>query len=524
MKTCPRCQLPNDDAAARCRRCDTSLAVEQQGIYRAGPPAPPLAPPELPTGRFVGSMLATAVLLPIFLAPAFLAATAGAHNLVVVFLGLVGWAGLFPVVSLMLWGGRYWKMGRSLVTAFGVYAAGHGIALVGGAVFGVVWMGYRIIKGSCPHVYTFDGTSYQLDADPLSGAFGRGAERDDLVRLEKLRDKDGKYQLEIRDELPEKDAIDALDLVVVDHPPAVEALPTADGKILGLSRLAPPASARDASGADRLAAVLHADDGAFFAASLDPAADGVDAATLELSFPRPADASSLALALRAHNTPFAETAFGRYLASMGPGLAPLMGMAQKDCCYSFNQRIHDEMEKLGLPMVIEVDAGDGYRLAAKLDPVGPAIQRTQAVPLPALANAKGPVRVRLRFTPRFWAVDAVHLGEAAPLATTATLRPTLAQGPRGDALGLLRLGDGERVELSRGERMSVAFDAPAAPREGEARTVLLRIRGYYEMDLGSAPVVNPTAIVAHDSGLDSLPRFAARLARKEPALVVEGVR
>jgi hypothetical protein len=56
------------------------------------------------------------------------------------------------------------------------------------------------------------------------------------------------------------------------------------------------------------------------------------------------------------------------------------------------------------------------------------------------------------------------------------------------------------------------------------RTVLLRVRGYYEMDLGEGPWLNPGSILAHHTGVDSLPRFAARLARTHPDLVTAGVR
>ena len=232
--------------------------------------------------------------------------------------------------------------------------------------------------------------------------------------------------------------------------------------------------------------------------------------------------ASLALALRAHATPFAEEALARYLAAMGPGLGPLIAWADDDSDQDFRDRIHAEIQRLGLPLVVEVETGHGFQRAAELGPVGPAVQRTQAIPLPELPP--GPVQVRLRWTPRFWAVDAARLGGATRLDPGVTRGPIVAAGPAGSVLDRLRAADGERVVLSQGERIALEIEAPPGPPEGLARTVLLHIRGYYEMEHGHGKWINPGVLVAHASGTDSLPRFAARLARHRPDLVEAGVR
>ncbi len=70
-----------------------------------------------------------------------------------------------------------------------------GIAL--GAIGTVAGLGWALIfywistadgHASCPHLYAFDGQEYRLDADLASVAIFEAAEREDLDRLESVRE------------------------------------------------------------------------------------------------------------------------------------------------------------------------------------------------------------------------------------------------------------------------------------------------------------------------------------------------
>ena len=100
-------------------------------------------------------------------------------------------------------------------------------------------------NGSCPHIYSFNGTEHVLDADPVSGAFLAAAERDDVVRLEQLRLVDGRYRLQVRNDLPERDYVDELSLLLVDHLQGEEVLPTQEGEVHRILASTPPLWAKD---------------------------------------------------------------------------------------------------------------------------------------------------------------------------------------------------------------------------------------------------------------------------------------
>ncbi|HEY3356818.1 MAG TPA: hypothetical protein VGQ83_26440 [Polyangia bacterium] len=369
-------------------------------------------------------------------------------------------------------------------------------------------------KASCPHVYAHDGRSYRLDADPLSGALFAGGESDDLDRLEHLAPTAGEYRLRVVNELEEIDHIDRVALLVADHPAGEEVLPTPAGDLVRVAGAAPPLDARDGRGRDVLAQVRRADDDGFVSRAADFAADGAaePRERLTLRFARPAGDGRVLLVLRTRSTAFAADAFARYLAEMGPGTAWLMRWAQDASHYNYRDRLRDEVERLGLALKVAVKDGERWTPAATVRPIGPAVLRSIAVPL-TLPPGDGAVEIRLDTAPLFWELDEARLGPApsAPVQPLV-LRPVAAHGGGRDLTRALAEPDGDRVRLDRGQLVELRFAVP--PPADTARTVVLAMRGYYELELGPGVAFNPATMVRHRVGAISLPRYALRLARR----------
>lgn len=391
-------------------------------------------------------------------------------------------------------------------------AAGFVLLLgLGATVFGLgsTVLGFAILSGSCPHVYSFDGARFQLDADPLSGALFAGAEREDWDRLEHLQPVEGRYRLRVVNELKEIDHIDALSLRIVDHEPGIAVLPSPSGELWSVREAVPPQTAVDSHGRDVRAALTASDDVAESGRAHDFAAQKSDPRErLTLTFARPAGPRAL-LWLRAHSTPFAEEAYVHYMATMGPGAGVLMRWAQSDTDYPYAQRVADEARRLGLPLTVHA-VGTGA--VVELGPIGPAIQRDFVVPLPLPASGDT-VTIELSLTPLFWEIDQARLAvaPAGPLPGQL-LQPESVQDHQGRSLlPLLRDADGQRVRLQNSEYIEAGFVAPPTVA-GTERTVVLAIRGFYEMDFGGRGWLNPLALVAHRLGYRSLPRFALQRA------------
>jgi tetratricopeptide (TPR) repeat protein len=127
------------------------------------------------------------------------------------------------------------------------------------------------LKGSCPHLFAFDGESIKLvkDAPPWSPALGLKINAQDIFGVLETEewfkvpgnalkpDAEGNYDLRITAEYWESFYIDHYSLLVVDHPEGTEvftderfAVPPVPLEVFTTERLSPFASAKDQNGAD----------------------------------------------------------------------------------------------------------------------------------------------------------------------------------------------------------------------------------------------------------------------------------
>jgi hypothetical protein len=107
--------------------------------------------------------------------------------------------------------------------------------------------------GSCPYLYTWDGTSYAFDNDiiPFKHA---SVENTNYYRIQQaLIQEDGYYKFRVAEELPETSYLDSVRLLTVDHPSAVDVYPDLEGNIYNISNPEPLLSCVDGYGNDRLA-------------------------------------------------------------------------------------------------------------------------------------------------------------------------------------------------------------------------------------------------------------------------------
>jgi hypothetical protein len=376
-----------------------------------------------------------------------------------------------------------------------------------------------ITRGSCPHVYSYDGKGWHLDADPLSGALLSGAERTDWDRLESLQPVQGQYRIRVVGELEETDYIDEVFLLLAEHPRGTVVLPTLQGELVSVRDAYPASGATDAAGRDVLPLVAKADGNVFRSrvADLPPGRGPDPRERLTLRFARPPSHHAV-LWLTAHNTPFAEEAYVRYMATLGPGMGRLMRLAQTSTTYPYAQRVADESRRLGLPLVVYLGAagqgGEAPGSGLALGPLSPAVPRDFAVPLTLPPGDEPEVTIRLEMTPLFWEIDQVRLA-AAPDAPTAAvvLRPRAVHDAAGrDVRALVAAAEGRRAVLHKNDYIEATFDAPPAAGADSERTVVVAVRGYYEGEFGGRAFLNPYALLAHHLGLRSLPRFALRWA------------
>ena len=145
----------------------------------------------------------------------------------------------------------------------------------------------QVLKGSCAFLYTWNGRHYEMlgdllwrsalgmplgimDADRTAWAPAAASREYVMIPGEMLQPRDGRYDMQLTEELWEMAYVDQLKLIAVDHPDSVQVLvnerfvpPANDPEPLRLHRLRglhPVAGARDGDGTDVLPLLSREDD------------------------------------------------------------------------------------------------------------------------------------------------------------------------------------------------------------------------------------------------------------------------
>ncbi|HBY59531.1 MAG TPA: hypothetical protein DEH78_06890 [Solibacterales bacterium] len=134
------------------------------------------------------------------------------------------------------------------------------------------------LSGSCPIIWTWNGTQFEYITDvlgvaPLGASAGDGkyfpVDHDEYIAIQgdSLRAVKGRYEVRITEELSEAAYIDQIRLIAVDHPAEVDIFhndkwkgpPFPEFRLYGVSKRIAPVSARDERGRDVLRKVVAKD-------------------------------------------------------------------------------------------------------------------------------------------------------------------------------------------------------------------------------------------------------------------------
>ena len=336
--------------------------------------------------------------------------------------------------------------------------------------------------GSCPFIYSFDGTGWHLDSETYAGAVVQALKRTDLDNLEHLQPVDGTYRLRLANERPESQYTDELTLLVVDHPEGTEVFSDVTGRPRVVADAARPTTATGLRGADVLDAVLEAD-GSFWSGDPIYTIDTEDPSSfrdgMELTFPRSEGDAGL-LTVRAQNTVLAPFVLEKFLQLLGDDLVPWYRQVDDDPELQSDLRSWIVREGT-LHVSVWIDGG-WERQDILLD-VGPHLPKAQVARLDLSEVEGDEVRVRLEGPRGLWTIDHVSLGsDAGAEPVVHHLTPTVAAGPDGrDVRGELAAADERYFTALTGDDVELTFQAPPPPPDGRTRTIMARTSGFYHI-------------------------------------------
>ncbi len=383
------------------------------------------------------------------------------------------------------------------------------------------------LKGSCPFLYTWDGARFRFVTDvmwrsalgmPVGFMGGEGmayapaAASDEYLRIpgDALAPRDGRYPLQITEELWETAYVDQVRLLALDHPDSVQVFvnerfvppaPTAL-RLYPVVRPRPPRSAVDGRGRDLLPALREQDDRyaphlvplAYqglvepyeMVLDLGPEAGGPGTVLLLRGWIFPSDASiNVALAQRSDLAPAAPSlevrdGRGRWIPAIpdlgfpsGKNKTVVADLAGIFPTADRHVRIRTNMQISWDQAIVADAAPEGSVRVTRLEPV-----RAELWP----RGYSRMYRKGGRYGPQWFDYDDVRQDHP--------WRPIQGAFTRhGDVLPLLDAADDQYVIMAPGDAMAVEFDAraPTTAAPGWTRTFLLHTVGWVkDADLNTA--------------------------------------
>ena len=383
-----------------------------------------------------------------------------------------------------------------------------------GAIVATVALLVALLKESCPFVYVYRGHAWELVGEAYAGAAFQSVQRDDLLPVPSVG-ATRRVAIRLRNEARETQYTDRAELVIVDHEPGLRALSTFDGHpvLVGPSRSA--TWARDGRGVD-VAALVSASDARVW--ETDPAAAALVEQeplddVLTSGFALPITGAPM-LEITASNTPWLDLTFGRFFAAMGDHLDEYIAAGNRP---SAERSIRHWREREGIDLLVEMRAGDTWKLVAVVPTIGPAALREVAVPLPVdRAHGTDRVQVRLRSGLGFWRVDrlALSASDGAPVEIRhVKARAARATGGRDDLATIAATDQRYNALAEFGESLDLDFDLPPL-RVGRTRDTFLFSSGYYNVHPPVQAAFQPGILMSISDQPGAFARFGRDLARE----------
>lgn len=349
---------------------------------------------------------------------------------------------------------------------------GLGYALGTMAVTAVI---IALTKSSCPFVSVYDGQQYVVQGELFGGAIYPSLERDDYLPL-RAHPLEGTIRVRISNELQEKQFTDFADLLVITHAEGVRAMADQQGKIYTVGALQAPERALLNSHLDMTPA-LQSTDKWLCLFNDTTAKDHIN--ELVLRFDKPAGAQSAKLVLQVKNSYWFDYLYGEFTGAFGSYYPHWIKKQKKVPAAELDQWSREQH----IPLQVSLKTAGGWKEVEQLKTIGPLTNRELLVPLDLQEAEGGEVVVKLSTGFMFWELDAVGIDYSAdqPFSVQA-LKPVEGVDEQGKDITPV-IGQADKKYLDQpqpGNAAVLTYRLPEAVAAGQATSVVLHTRGYYE--------------------------------------------
>jgi hypothetical protein len=346
-----------------------------------------------------------------------------------------------------------------------------GGVLIAGAAAAVFVIIILLTKSSCPFVYVDNGQESVFAGEIFGGAIFKNLQRHDFMMLP-ITDSLSAISITIANKLKEKQFIDQVSLLRVEHAAHGRVLVDRFGKVHAVDNIMPVTSAM-VHGID-IATQLRAKDNIQFSFDSDKGEDFFN--TVELTFPKTNNASEGHLVIHTKNTLWSDYLFGEFTQLFGENYTKWVDKQNN------NPEVGKEgwTEKQGMNMSVFVETESGWQYVDKVELVGPLAYRDIVVPIDLKNHTGNELRVKVTSAFMMWDVDFMGIdysNDTGIKTETLPLTTAIANKQSIDA-GVLAKADKQfHEQLVIGDELNLTFKNKGS---ADSRvSFVLQSSGYY---------------------------------------------
>jgi len=384
------------------------------------------------------------------------------------------------------------------------------VGLVAGIVVGTLVVVAIIIaatKESCPFIYSWDGSKYVFDGEPFGGAITRGLERDDYSELDQLRPDNGVYRLLIRNEVPETQFTNLMELVVADHKSDRVAMDDT-GKVHTLTSVRAPITAVDETGRNLLGWLAHKDKRIL---ETEPETDlsANVRQDIRITFQKPLAATRAKLVVNGGTSLWGSYMIKAISALRGADMESWYSSMDSDPSSTAALAAWNRREEL-FELKIFVDEPTGWVQEGSVWGGGPFVLEDRVIELDVSRLKGRELDIRIQPPKGFWAFNSFGVDyDSDEPADLQILHPIEARDSSGrDRLQEIKAVDDLYYDMPNvGDQGTISFKAPGE-KPGMKRTVFLHSRGYYHLHMDPRAVADLRTLNSLLITPDAAARFA----------------
>lgn len=339
-------------------------------------------------------------------------------------------------------------------------------------------------NGSCPYIYSFDGSDFVLEGEAFSTSISRSLESETFHMLHSLQITDDELLVRVSNERPETHLVNKVQLFAVDTHDASSAILDTENTAWPVYEPASPVFAQDHSGNDILGLVQQQDGNYWISDMKNSRAFSGFRDQLDVTFTLPGDRSEAIFIVHAMNTDMVTQAYQMVGTILGDETLHFYQALETDP--EMKELVTDWIEKTSL--VVEVEQDDGWIEVDRILPEANVASFSRAVRLENLDQFDDSLNVRVSSLTDVWRIDALMLdtSEVTPLQKQPLEMVSVRSSIGKEWEETISRSDSSYALLMPPEYMDIRFD-PAPARQMDDPRFIFAAQGFlYEWfpDLG----------------------------------------